>query len=202
MTQFGYSMRPADAILNSYKSGEFPNHVEGQAMGAVHHKLSLTLVAASATSLLTLAPPASGDYDNYAINGSFVTTSNGEWAQIHQQYHNVPTVRSTWTFSTTCRTATDCTGTVNSDRGWAAKASSTNGTWYVQRDLPDWQQCPDGTSAHGLQTYMFFPVDSTGYVDHDSTTFAGKDKTVGDSGNCGENNWFVVEMPFKMVKKI
>ena len=78
MTQFGYFMRPADAILNSYKSGEFPNHVERQAMGAVHHKLSLTLVAASATSLLALAPPALGDYDNYAINGSFVTTSNGE----------------------------------------------------------------------------------------------------------------------------
>jgi hypothetical protein len=48
---------------------------------------------------------------------------------------------------------------------------------------------------------MFFPVDSTGYVDHLSTTFAGKDKTVGDSGNCGESKWYVIEMPFKMVKK-
>jgi len=176
------------------------NYVERQAIAMNHTRLGLAAGAMSALSIMTVAPMASADYDNYAINGSFVTTSNVEWAQIQQQYHDVPVVRSVWTFSTTCRTATDCVGTVTSDLGWTAKAESTNGTWYVQRDIPSFQTCPDGSPAHGLQTYTFFPVDSTGYVDHDSTTFAGKDKTVGDSGNCGESKWYVIEMPFKMVK--
>lgn len=169
-------------------------------MYTLRTKLAQSVAAVSATCLLGALPVASADYENYALNGTWQTVSNGDWAQIRQQYHNVPTVRSNWTFDTTCRNATDCEGTVTSDQGWTAKASNKNGTWFVTRDLPDWEVCPDGTTGHAIQTYTFQPRDSTGYVDFNSTTFGGKDKTVGDSGNCGVSKWYVVEMPFTMAK--
>ena len=61
---------------------------------------------------------------------------------------------------------------------------------------------PDGTAADGLQTFRFYPVDTaTGNVsEHDTTTLAGEDSTIGPSGACGVSKWLTIKMPFKAVK--
>ena len=61
--------------------------------------------------------------------------------------------------------------------------------WYVKRDVPNWERCEDGTAFTGQQTFYFYPVNSNGEFTLGSPTFAGKDKTVGPSGACGQNKW-------------
>jgi hypothetical protein len=151
-------------------------------------------------AILSPAPAARGTGDETAINGIFTATSNGEWAQSNQVYHNEATVRSTWTIATTCATPIDCTGTVKSDQGWTATIYTTNMQWYVKRDLADWERCADGTTAPGHQVYRFTPVGADGYVDPKSTTYAGEDVTTGPSGACGRNDPLQIESPFKLVK--
>ena len=163
-------------------------------------------VAATATTGLValtalLSPtPARANDDGSAINGTYTATSNGEWAQTNQVYHDEATVRSIWTISTTCTTAMDCNGTVTSDQGWTANIYTTNVQWYVKRDLPDWEHCPDGTAAPGHQVYRFAQVGADGYLDRKSKTYAGEDVTTGPSGACGRNDWLQIESPFKLVK--
>jgi hypothetical protein len=72
--------------------------------------------------------------------------------------------------------------------------------WYVRRDLPNWEVCPDGTAVTGRQTYTFAHVGPDGLQQRGSPTLAGRDKTVGPSGACGVNRWLVVEMPFRLDK--
>lgn len=136
----------------------------------------------------------------YEIDGIYTATSNGQWATSNERYQDEATVISTWTIRTACNSPYDCNGTVSSDAGWTARIYTTNGPWRVDRDLPNWEPCPDGGTGHGRQTYMFSPVGPDGQTDYGSTTFAGIDKTTGDSGACGVNRWLVVEMPFKLVK--
>ena len=163
------------------------------------------IASATASSIALIAifsppPAAHGTGDGAAINGTFTATSNGEWAQSNEAYHNEATVRSTWTIATTCTTPIDCTGTVKSDQGWSANIYTTNVQWYVKRDLPNWEHCPDGTAAPGHQVYRFAQVGADGYLDRNSTTYAGEDVTTGPSGACGVNDWLQIESPFKLVK--
>jgi hypothetical protein len=167
---------------------------------------SLSVIACAApVSVVCLAvcgPPSLVRADNAgsAINGTFTATSNGQWAQTNDAFHDEATVRSTWTIRTTCTTPIDCTGTVTSDQGWTALIYTTSDVWYVKRDLPNWEPCPDGTSAPGHQVYRFAAVADDGTLDPKSTTYAGADHTTGPSGACGKNLQLVVELPFKLVK--
>ncbi|HZC09256.1 MAG TPA: hypothetical protein VE485_04400 [Mycobacterium sp.] len=161
---------------------------------------SAATVSVALTAFMSPVPAARADDDGTAINGTFTATSNGEWAQTNQVYHDEATVRSIWTIRTTCTTAMDCNGTVTSDQGWTAAIYTTNVQWYVKRDLPDWEHCPDGTAAPGHQVYRFAQVGADGYLDRNSTTYAGEDVTTGPSGACGVNDWLQIESPFKLVK--
>ena len=145
-----------------------------------------------------LVARASGD--GPAINGTLTATSNGQWAQTNEVYHDQATVRSTWTIRTTCANALSCSGTVTSDQGWTADIYTTNYLWYVKRDVPNWQPCADGTSAPGHQVFDFYAVAADGTLDPNSTTYAGKDLTSGPSGGCGRSQPLVISMPFKLVK--
>ena len=135
-----------------------------------------------------------------AIDGTYSATSDGQWAKTNSRYHDEATVISMWTIHTTCKSPYDCSGTVSSDRGWTAQVYTKNVQWRVDRDLPNWEPCPSGEMGHGRQIYTFSPVGPDGQMALDSTTFTGFDKTTGDSGACGKNQWLVVEMPFKLVK--
>ena len=85
----------------------------------------------------------------------------------------------------------NATGTVTSDQGWSAPIYMQDGTiWDVKHEVPNWERCTDGTAFTGQQTYSFYPVDNaSGGSQLGSPILAGKDKTIGPSGACGQNQW-------------
>jgi hypothetical protein len=162
----------------------------------------MTAVASGAL-VLTLAsgvPTAAASGDEWGLNGTYIATSNGQWAQTNDIYRDEASVRSTWTISTTCSTPVECTGRVSSDLGWSADVSIHGSEYVVKRDIPNWEPCPDGAARTGHQIYRFYPVGEKGWVSYDSTVLAGFDKTTGDSGACGINKALVITMPFRLEK--
>jgi hypothetical protein len=158
------------------------------------------LVAAAAFGLGT-APPAAANYDQYAMNGTFSVVSNGEWARMNDRYQDEPSVRSTWTVSTTCSTAITCAGKVTSSLGWTEDIYTTMGSmWYVKHYVPDWIPCPDGTQAPGLQVYKIYKANEDGMAQEISDLWLGEDETTGVSGNCGRNRSLVLNLPVKITK--
>jgi hypothetical protein len=159
------------------------------------------VLAAAAIGSLGMAP-AHADINNPAINGTFLATSNGEWARTNDSYHDEASIRSIWTITSSCENPVACSGTVSSDEGWTAKIVHVPAMWKVVRDLPNWETCGDGTAAAGHQVFIFYPVgpDPSQLVQADSTTFSGEEETTGPSGACGVNNVLQINMPFKLVK--
>ncbi len=139
--------------------------------------------------------------EDVAVNGTFRATSIGDYAQTNDQYKGEATVVQTWTISSSCETFQECHGTVSSDQGWTAPLYMLDGQiWYVKREVPNWERCQDGTAFTGQQTYYFYPVNSYGEFTLGSPTFAGKDKTIGPSGACGQNQWLGIAMPLRLDK--
>lgn len=168
--------------------------------------MSATKVSASAAIIATAgaigligAAPAGADQE-WGINGTFATSSNGDWAKVNERYQPQPPVRSTWTISTQCTSPTDCVGTVNSDAGWSAPIYTTNGLWFLKRAVPEWRFCADGTPIEALQVYKIYPVGPDAHYDASSTEYTGEDQTTGPSGSCGRNQWPTIRMPFYMKK--
>ncbi|OBB04512.1 hypothetical protein A5662_00915, partial [Mycobacteriaceae bacterium 1482268.1] len=115
-------------------------------------------------------------------------------------FHDEVTTRSVWTIAMTCSDVVTCTGTVTSDAGWTANISTTNGEYLVKRELPNWEPCADGRLFTGHQRYQFYPVDQSAGFWPGSQTFAGFDRTSGDSGNCSINERLEIELPFRLQK--
>lgn len=155
------------------------------------------MVAAVAMVGLGTAAPA-GASEEWGINGTFATSSNGDWAKVNERYEDQPSVRSTWTVNTTCVGPTECTGTVNSDEGWSAPIYTTNGLWYVKRAVQGWRYCADGTPVEGLQVIKLYPVGFDGHYDNSAHEYTGENQTTGPSGSCGRNQWPAIRMPFYM----
>lgn len=159
-----------------------------------------TLLAATVFGGLSTASIARATTkEEVAINGTYRATSIGDWAQRNDQYFGEPTVIQTFTISSSCDTFQECRGTVTSDQGWSAPIYMNDGQmWKVKREVPNWERCEDGIAYTGQQTFYFYPVDSNGEYKLGSPTFAGKDKTVGPSGACGQNNWLDITMPLRL----
>jgi len=145
--------------------------------------------------------PAHASDGDWGLNGTYTATSNGEWAKTNERFQDEASLRSTWTISTVCSYPTECTGTVSSDFGWTAPIYKTGGVWYVKRTVENWEPCPDGTAAAGLEVFRFVPTRPDGAkVDPTSTTLVGEDQTTGPSGACGISKPLFISMPFKLVK--
>ena len=141
--------------------------------------------------------------EDVAINGTYRVTSIGNWAKYNDQYNGEPTTVQTWTLSSTCTTYMECDGTLRSDEGWSTHLYMLDGTsWFARRDVPDWERCQDGTAFTGKQTFSFYPVnpDDSGFIQLGSPVMAGKNKTVGPSGACGQNQWLTIELPMRLDK--
>ena len=166
--------------------------------------MHLAGVLACATTALVgagMSVPAHASDGDWGLNGTYVATSNGEWAKTNEQFHDEASVRSTWTISSQCSYPTECTGTVTSDFGWTAPIYKTGGVWYVKRKVANWAPCPEGTAAPGLQVFRFVPTTPDGSLtDPSSTTLVGEDQTTGQAGACGINKSLFINMPFKLVK--
>ncbi|GAA2811118.1 hypothetical protein [Mycolicibacterium pallens] len=159
---------------------------------------ALSAVGAVATVAgICCAAPAVAD-QSWGINGTFLTSSNGEWAKVNSRYEDQPSERETWTISTQCISPTECTGTVQSDAGWSAPIYTTNSLWYVKRTVPNWRFCADGAAIEGFQEYKIYPVGSDGHYDGSAKEYTGVNRVIGPSGSCGRNQWPVIEMPFYM----
>jgi hypothetical protein len=178
--------------------------VEEHAMRSAGTITTAMLLAANVFGVL--GPPSQAQAttkEDVAINGTYRVTSNGNWAKIKDQYNYEPTVVSTWTISSSCSDFQTCNGTMRSDQGWNAPIYMIDGlTWYVRRDVPNWERCQDGTAFTGRQTFYFYPVDAEGSGEYrlGSPVMAGKDRTVGPSGACGQNQWLAIEMPLRLDK--
>jgi hypothetical protein len=162
------------------------------------------LVAASVIGTAGPASPARATTkEDVALNGTYQVTSNGNLAKINRQFNPEAIVTTTWTISSTCANFLECSGTVKSAQGWSAPLTLHDGLqWYVRHDVPNWEKCQDGTAFTGHQEYYFYPVDpnGSGAFQIESPTLAGKDKTIGPSGACGQNQWLTIEMPLRLDK--
>jgi hypothetical protein len=154
------------------------------------------------TVVVGLGTPSSAraSEDGLALNGTYIATSNGDWAQTNDSYHDEATVRGTWIITSACSNTIDCTGQVTSDQGWTAPIRHNSDARIVDRDVPSWERCPVGTGVPGHQKFRFWPVDATGYVAAGSPTLAGEDRTIGPSGACGVNKLLDIRMPFRLDK--
>lgn len=163
------------------------------------------LLATSAIGFLSPAHTARAiTKEDVALNGTYRVTSIGNWATINDQFNGEPTTVQTWTLSSSCTSFLDCTGTAKSDEGWTAPLYMHDGElWYVKHEVPNWERCQDGTAFTGKQTFSFYPADPTGTTGEfqlGSPVLAGKNKTVGPSGACGQNQWLTIELPLRMDK--
>jgi hypothetical protein len=162
----------------------------------------MAAVVGSTLALTYGMPTATASGDDWGLNGTYLATSNGDWAKTNDVYHKEGTVRSKWTIATTCSTPVECTGRLTSDLGWSADVSIHGSEYVVKRDIPNWEPCPNGAGRTGHQIYRFYPVDNNGLVAFasSSTVLAGMDVTSGDSGACGINQTLVISMPFRLEK--
>ncbi len=159
-----------------------------------------TGMAATVIAAVGFASPAHGA-GQWALNGTYTATSNGEWARTNDVFHDEKSVRALWTVTSQCSYPTECTGTVSSDQGWTAPIYQTGGEWYVKRIVPHWMPCQDGSSADGLQVFRFKAMTPDGSTtDPTSNTLVGEDATRGPSGACGRSLALFITMPFKLVK--
>ncbi|MGV0834143.1 Rv2253/PknI dimerization domain-containing protein [Mycolicibacterium thermoresistibile] len=159
------------------------------------------LVTAAAVVGLVAAAPSGADNADWGLNGTYIATSNGEWARKNEVFFEQPSLRSTWTISTECSYPGECTGTVVSEWGWTAPIYQRSGVWYVKHTVADWIPCPDGSTAAGLQVFRFKAMTPNGgMADPASTTLVGEDITTGVSGACGVNKPVYINMPFKLVR--
>ena len=169
-------------------------------MRSMNMAVSATLMAISAAGAVSVAPAASA-YDG-SITGTYTATVIGDWARTKEVYHQEPVVRSTWTITTSCSTAYDCKGPVVSDQGWTATIHTHDGAnWYLSRDIPNWETCPDGTSFTGQDYIYVYPADpDSGETAPGSSLLVGREHTIGPSGACGTNTAMYIDQPFRLDK--
>jgi hypothetical protein len=161
----------------------------------IHHSMaSAALVPAAIVAAFGAAfsAQATTDTDALELNGRYQATSDGQWAQTNDQFHNQATVTAIWTITSNCVNPMECTGQVSSDQGWTAPLQLVGGNmWRVVHDVPNWEQCNNGLpAAPGHQIFRFSADEQ----------LTGDDHTVGPSGACGVNKWLVIDLPFKLVK--
>ena len=164
--------------------------------------LRSVIACASAVIMAASVAPAHASTEGLALNGTYLASSNGEWARTNEAFHDEVSVRSVWTITSTCSSPYDCAGTMTSDQGWSAPIFKTSVSWTVDRDLPTWQPCPDGTTSPGHQKFRFYRVGPDGQVDNrnESLIYAGEDETTGISGACGVSRNLVIRIPFRLQK--
>ena len=161
-------------------------------------------------SLVALPSAQAEDY-GIAINGTYRATSNGDWAQSSQGpygaggarvFRDEQTKVETWTVSSDCVSPVECDGEVISDAGWTAPLKWDTTQWFVDRDIPNWEPCPDGTAAPGHQTFGLWNFDpSTTRRDPNARDLiVGFEKTQAPSGACGVNKPLVIQLPVRLEK--
>ena len=160
-------------------------------------------------SLVTAASAQATDY-GVALNGTYRAFSNGEWAQTSagpngaggaMVYIDQPSKMETWTVTSDCISPIQCIGEVRSDAGWTGALNFNGDSWRVDRDIPNWQPCPDGTAAPGHQNFALWGFDPTTSEKNKSRDLiVGWERTMAPSGACGYNKPVVTQLPVRLEK--
>src|SRR3954462_86205 len=82
--------------------------VEEHVMYSMSMTASAALLAATTAVCVGAAPPARAS--NPAHSGTYTATAVGDWARTNTVLHVEQTLRSTWTITSSCTTAQDCSG--------------------------------------------------------------------------------------------
>jgi hypothetical protein len=166
----------------------------------------LGVIGCVATAAMTVlgnlgaAPPAQASNFGIELNGTWRVLSNGEWARTNQVLIDEKTIIENWTISSSCVSPLECTGTVTSDHGWAAPINFVKVYWILNRDIPNWAPCPDGTFAAGHQKFTVWGINPA-LNERDvkiTDLLAGRNITETDSGACGKNQPLDIELPVRM----
>ena len=160
-------------------------------------------------SLVSAASAQATDY-GVALNGPYRAFSNGEWAQTSagpngaggaMVYIDQPSKMETWTVTSDCISPIECIGEVRSDAGWTGALKFNGDSWRVDRDIPNWQPCPDGTAAPGHQNFALWGFDpSTSEKNKTRDLIVGWERTMGPTGACGYNKPVVTQLPVRLEK--
>ena len=105
-----------------------------------------------------------------------------------------------WTISSSCVSPLECTGTVVSDQGWSAPINLVKVYWILNRDIPNWAPCPDGTFATGHDKWTVWGINPA-LNERDlkiTDLLAGHQITETESGACGINKPLDIEIPVRM----
>jgi hypothetical protein len=171
------------------------------AAGAVASIAFMTSVVSAPSALAT-------DY-GVALNGTYRAFSNGEWAQTSagpngaggaMVYIDQPSKMETFTVSSDCASPIQCDGEVRSDAGWTGALNFNGDTWHVERDIPNWLPCPDGTAAPGQQQFVIWGFDpsTTEKRSNVRDLMVGYERTQAPSGACGYNKPVITQLPVRM----
>jgi hypothetical protein len=160
-------------------------------------------VAATAITVLgSLAAVPSAQASNFGIelNGTWRVMQNGEWARTNQVLIDEKVLIENWTISSSCVSPLECTGTVTSDAGWSAPINMVKVYWLLNRDIPNWAPCSDGTAAVGHQKFTVWGINPALNERNLKITdlLAGRVITETDSGACGINKPLDIEVPVRM----
>lgn len=159
-------------------------------------------VAAAAMTVfgsLGAAPPAQASSFGIELNGTWRVMSNGEWARTNQVFIDEKVDIQTWTITSSCVSPLECTGTAASDQGWSAPINLIKAYWVLNRDVPNWAPCPDGTFAPGHQKFYLWGINPA-LNERDlriTDLLAGRNITETDSGACGINKPLDIELPVR-----
>src|SRR5215470_8739530 len=158
--------------------------------------------AAAMTVLGSLGVAPSSHASTYGIelNGTWRVLTNGEWARTNQVLIDEKVVVQTWSITSSCVSPLECTGTVTSDQGWSAPINFVKVYWILNRDIPNWAPCPDGTFATGHDKWTVWGINPT-LNERDlkiTDLIVGRQITETDSGACGVNKPLDIEIPVRM----
>lgn len=152
----------------------------------------------------SLSAAASAHASNFGVelNGTYRVISNGDWARTNEVYIDEQTVVQTWTVTSSCTSPIDCKGEVKSDMGWTAPLTLGGDYWIVDRNIPNWVPCANGTAADGYQYYRLWGWNAANSERNLWITdlLAGQETTKGPSGACGVNKPVDIEIPVRMEK--
>ncbi len=160
-------------------------------------------VAATAIAVLGslgVAPQAHASNYGIELNGTWRVMTNGEWARTNQVLIDEKVVIQNWTITSSCVSPLECTGTVVSDQGWTAPINLVKVYWILNRDIPNWAPCPDGTFATGHDKWTVWGINPT-INERDlkiTDLLAGHQITETESGACGINKPLDIEIPVRM----